>query len=326
MLWPFVRAIGLSPKGMAVLQGAGIGPRDIGNPDTRIAQRTVMELMERAVKETGDVTLGLKAADLLGPADLDVLDYAVRTCATLRDGAHCATRYLRLMNESVDTRLIERAELAVWEFHVLPGASQPAAVNDFELAAYANLARRYTGQDDKAPIEVHFTHPIATSEPEYQRVFRCPVRLGMPFNAIVFPRDYLDTPMMHANPTLHTAYEAHVTELLERQRKQEGVAGRAREIVLANLSRGQSGILAVAKELGMSEPTLRRRLQEEGTGHREIVDAVRQELALRYLDDKKLAISEVAFLLGFGDVPSFYKAFRRWHSGTTPADFRKNRA
>jgi AraC-like DNA-binding protein len=309
---------------MAMLAEAGIGMREFSDPDRRIPHDAVMHLLERAVELCGDPALGMKAADTFGASDLGVLEYAASTCATLRDAAHCATRYLSLMNDSADSRLVEGEELAVWEFRVAEGVIQPPAANDFELSVYANLARRYTGQD-AYPVEVHFAHSQASSEADYQRVFRCPIRLGMPFNAIVFPRAYLNTPLVHANETMHATYAAHVNELLEHSRKQEGVAGRVRAVVLANLSRGEASLVWVAKALAMSGPTLRRRLEEEGTGHREIVDEVRQELASRYLEDQTLPISEVAFLLGFTNAASFNKAFRRWH-GTSPAEFRKQRA
>ncbi len=307
-----------------MLTEAGLGVREFSDPDTRVPHDAAMHLLARAVEICGDPALGMKAADQFGPSDLGVLEYAGSTCATLRDAAHAAVRYLRLMNDSADTRLVESGELAVWEFRIADGVVQPPAANDFELSVYTSLARRYTGHDED-PLEVHFIHPVATSEADYQRVFRCPIRFGMPFNAVVFPRSYLDTPLVNANPAMHATYAAHVNELLEHSQKQTGVAGRVRALVLANLSRGETSLSWVAKELAMSGPTLRRRLEEEGTGHREIVDEVRRELASRYLEDRTLPISEVAFLLGFTNAASFNKAFRRWH-GQNPAEFRKQRS
>lgn len=179
LLWPFGRIIALHPKGMAMLEEAGLGVREFSDPDTRIPHDTAMHLLARAVEVCGNPALGMKAADLFGPSDLGVMEYASSTCATLRDAAHAASRYLRLMNDSAGTRLVESGKRAVWEFHVAEGVIQPPAANDFELAVYTNLARRYTGQDQN-PVEIHFVHAVATSELDYQRVFRCPIRLGRP--------------------------------------------------------------------------------------------------------------------------------------------------
>jgi len=323
LLWPFARVVALHPQGPALLRESGIELKDIYDADKRIPHDDAMSLAARAVEVCAEPALGMRAADQFGPSDLGVLEYAASTCATLRDAAHCATRYLGLMNDSADSRLVERDELAIWEFRVAEGLSQPAAVNDFELSVYTNLARRYTGHEEN-PIEVHFAHATTTSEADYARVFRCPVKLGMPFNAIVFPRAYLDTPLVHANAVVHATYAAHVNELLASSRKQGGVAGRARAVVLENLSRGEASIEWVASALAMSGPTLRRRLMEEGTGHREIVDDVRRELAARYLEDRTVPINEIAFLLGFSNAASFNKAFRRWFAAS-PAEYRKQR-
>jgi AraC-like DNA-binding protein len=79
----------------------------------------------------------------------------------------------------------------------------------------------------------------------------------------------------------------------------------------------------VARKLAMSVPTLRRRLEAEGLTYSAIVDKSREQLARRWLLEKDRSIADVVFLLGFSDVPSFHKAFRRW-TGTTPAEFRAN--
>ena len=89
-----------------------------------------------------------------------------------------------------------------------------------------------------------------------------------------------------------------------------------------HLAAGDVSMADMARRTAMSVATLRRRLAEEGTSHSQLLDDVRRELAERYLSDRSLAISEVAFLLGFSHVTAFYKAFRRWSRGPTPAAFR----
>jgi AraC-like DNA-binding protein len=77
--------------------------------------------------------------------------------------------------------------------------------------------------------------------------------------------------------------------------------------------------------MSVSPRTLRRRLEAESTTFRRLLDELRRDLALRYLADPRLAIGEIAFMLGFSEVSAFHRAFRRWRA-TTPAAFRRRGA
>lgn len=322
LLWPFVRVIGADPSAVLLLMQNGVDLSRMGDPDASIPHRTVMKLLASAVAQRGDPAFGLKAAERLQPSDLGVLEYAARSCATLRESTRCAMRYTRLLNGAAEISLEERGDLATFHFRIVDGVVQEPAANDFEIAVFIGLARRYTGVASASPLTVHLAHAEPTSEADYLRLFGCMPRMGMPHNAIIFPRSQLDAPMLHADRTLHSLLDRHVAELLERQRQSEGIAGRTRSILLSNLSSETSSVNNVAKALAMSPSTLRRRLEEEGTTHSEILDSVRRELAERYLADATLGLGEVAFLLGYSHSNGFFKAFRRWFSGQTPTEFR----
>lgn len=96
---------------------------------------------------------------------------------------------------------------------------------------------------------------------------------------------------------------------------------RLRHLIAEALQNGVPELPALARSLGMSERSLRRRLDELGTSFRDVLDAVRKELALNHVKDRRLSLSEVAFLLGFSEPSTFHRAFKRW-TGDTPAAFR----
>ena len=77
----------------------------------------------------------------------------------------------------------------------------------------------------------------------------------------------------------------------------------------------------VAKELGMSHRTLQRRITDEGSTFRQLLNETRHELVRQYLVNPAVEITEAAFLVGYEDPNSFYRAFRSWE-GTTPAEWR----
>ncbi len=318
LVWPFFRLVGVNPAGLEILGREGIGAAEFANPDTRIRHRAAIELLERTVELTGDGSIGLRAGQSIEPGDLDALEYAARSCPTLGDAIRCSNRYMQLMNEAAETDLVTRGDEVVWSFRTNDGVPQPAAANDFVVACADRFARLYTGVGEPAG-EVRLMHAAPPHAREYERLFRTRIRFGAAHNAIVFPRAALELPMNSADRRFHFAFDMYAQQLLERI--PQTVAGRARQVAVAELRGGQLSMASVARTLGMSVPTLRRRLADEGVSYSDLVDDVRRELVQQYLHDPQVAVGEMAFLLGFSHVTAFYKAFRRW-TGTTPAQRR----
>jgi AraC-like DNA-binding protein len=98
------------------------------------------------------------------------------------------------------------------------------------------------------------------------------------------------------------------------------LSGKVREVLLLNVMK-QMSLESVAKQLHVTARTLRRRLRQENTSFRQLVDDLRLQLSIKYLRETDLAIGEVAHSLGFSDDASFRHAFRRW-TNAAPAEFR----
>jgi AraC-like DNA-binding protein len=318
---PFIRITGANPQNISFFEREGVGLKEFADPDARISHRAAMELLTQTVEESGNVRLGIQAGEALEPGDLDVLEYASRSCATVRESILCLRRYMGLMHRAQEVVLREEGDRAYWEVRQLDDVKRPPANNDFTLVSACVFSRRHTGRRG-ALREVHFQHEVPSDLAEYARIFdEAQLRFGMPHNALVLDRAFLDVPMIDANPGLRAAYELHATELLARLERHAGVSGRVRALLIEHLRSGDVAMSQIARKLAMSASTLRRRLMEEGTTHSDLLDDVRRELAEKYLRDPRLAIGEVAFLLGYSHVTAFYNAFRRWY-GMTPAEFR----
>jgi AraC-like DNA-binding protein len=320
LIWPFARLMGVYPQNLPTLSRAGVGAGEYANPDTRIPHRLAIELLTSAVEFSGDPALGLRVGERTEPGDFDALEFAVRSCANIRESVHCGARHIRLLHDAAELSLIESAERAVFRYRVTDGVTQPAAANDYITATLVTMFRRHTGRTEVAP-EIQFTHAPVPYLDEYARVFRAKVTFNAPQNALVIPREILDAPLVAANPRISAAFELHVQKLLNGLQQSRTISDKVRGLVVAQLSHGDVGMGAIARKLAMSVPTLRRRLEAEGITYSAIVDKSREQLARRYLREKGRSITDVVFLLGFSDVPSFHKAFRRW-TGMTPAEYR----
>jgi AraC-like DNA-binding protein len=185
------------------------------------------------------------------------------------------------------------------------------------------VARQATGADF-APVEVRFRHGAPADPSEHRRLFRAPLRFESGMNGVVLRRDLLDAPLVKADAGLCAVLERHAAELLRRIPHATVLSERVRQLVAKDLASGVPSAGAVARGLSMSRRSLQRHLRADGTSHRDLVDTLRRELAMAYLAERRIAVAEVAFLLGFSEASAFHRAFKRW-SGTTPAEYRRSR-
>ncbi|MFS8070938.1 MAG: helix-turn-helix domain-containing protein, partial [Byssovorax sp.] len=154
--------------------------------------------------------------------------------------------------------------------------------------------------------------------------FKAPVRFASAESQLILEAATLATPLLKADPDLAAFFALRADDLLERH-SAEGLAQRLRALLEGELGRVLPTLETAATRLGVSARTLRRRLQEEGTTFQDTLDETRCELAKRHLGEDKLALGEVAFLLGFSEPSAFHRAFKRW-TGQTPLSYRRLRA
>jgi len=319
MLWPFMRVLRGFGLQLEILRGAGLDESVLSDADARIPREILGRMLWASIQSTGDVALGVHAGERAESSDFGVMDHAVRASPDMRRALACIARYTRLQDDAVEPRIIEQGDGVTFEMR----SSIPTvlrATNDFQVTcAVTNFHRRLRWPEP--PLEVHLRHDSPTNVEEYERVFRAPVRLGMPHNAVVYGRGLLAWPIATANPDVCSAFGQRLEAELRELDRVETIAQRVRRLLLERMGRDGIGIADIGGELHMSPATLRRRLVDEGTTYRSIVDELRRELALRYVAEPRVAIGEVAFLLGFSTQSAFGTAFRRW-TGSSPLEHR----
>jgi AraC-like DNA-binding protein len=145
------------------------------------------------------------------------------------------------------------------------------------------------------------------------------MRFGRPSHRLVFDASLLEVPLTSADPAAMQLAREQCDRELAALSESASLAGRVR----VELTRGDAGatLERVARRLGASTRTLKRRLAEEGTSFRAISDEARRQKALLLLDDRRVPLAEVAERLGYSDVANFTRAFRRW-TGKSPGAFR----
>jgi AraC-like DNA-binding protein len=304
----------------AFLRVNGVDPSIFRNPEARLPHAVAISLWSAAGQLTNDPNLGLHVAAGIRPGVYGVLDYAVRTCETLGEGLRRLALYHRFLHDVAETRLLEDRNRAILSHHLpLPGGA-PRPVSECVAAGWLLASRQATGVNF-IPLEVRFPHRAPDNISEHEQLFGCKLQFGREQTELVFARELLNAPLVKADPALQAILEAQVVALIQKLPKAEATTDAVRRHLASELAKGQPSLEQIAHRLHMSSRTLRRHLDEEGTSFREILSEVRRELASRHLTEGRLAIGEIAFLLGFSEPSAFHRAFKQW-TGHAPHAFR----
>lgn len=145
---------------------------------------------------------------------------------------------------------------------------------------------------------------------------------NQPWSALVSHPDVLQHRLRQPDPQLHSTLEAHAARKLQSLGIETTLAQKVRNRILASLNERLPRKEQVAEDLGLNVRTMHRRLQEEATSWQDILDNLRQELARSYLRDTGMTQMEIAEKLGYSDIRSFQRSFKR-HHGMTPGEFRE---
>jgi AraC-like DNA-binding protein len=289
--------------------------------EARIPIEVAHKFLGAAIEVTGDIHLGLRASRELGLGDLGAIDYLTGSVATVREAIEIASNYAPIFNEALSIHLDVRAGRARLRFD--NSILMPRAAADFQLAGFYRVHVRSWWDEGLASLEVLLTNPAPDDTAEYETTFApAQLRFGMPFSGFAFDAELLQRPLPRADPKLQRVIRRQVESALSALPRNQTFTQQVRDVAAVELTAGKASAAYVAKKLGVSQRTLTRKLEREGTTYTELLEDLRKSMALRYLESRDLQLSEVALRLGFSQAASFHRAFRRW-TGRTPRQYRR---
>jgi AraC-like DNA-binding protein len=304
-----------------ILKKAGLTRRQASNPDAKIPFHKHAALLALAAEATGDACFGLHLSLDVHPRQAGVLGYILINSSTLGDTLRNLHRYYRVLTEGweIDFK-IDGGEAALVGRMVDPLVEDERQVAEVAISLFLQFCEVITGAKI-TPIRVEFRHSKPKDAGTIRRRFGCPIRYGQDRVALVLTRKLLDHAVEAADDELLKILQRHCRQILDAHPKADNFVFEVQQLITTLLPSGQPKIAAVAQELGMSSRTLTRQLAEDGLTYKGLLDEVRRKLALQYLKDRRISPKQVAYLLGYSDVPGFYHAFRRW-TGLSPMQHR----
>ena len=305
----------------ALFREAGLDFSALKDPDARFESDHISHLWELAMARSGNPAIGLAGAMRAGPGHFGVVAYSLMSAPDLLGILHRIVRYVGIVSDAATVSVRQDGEGHRLVLHLNAGRRPvPHQRFAFDLLMFLSFCRWVSGRE-LVPIGVDLSHSGPGSSLAFEAAFGRAPRFGAAENALVFSHADVTQPLPTANDRLSPVHDRVVTERL-RGAPSTRLKDRVRTEIARHLPDGAPTRSALAPALAMSERTLHRRLTGEGTSFQRVVEETRRELAENYLTRSDLPLADVAYLLGFKDQGSFFRAVQRWFQ-MTPRQYRR---
>ena len=294
---------------LPLLRNAGLSQSLLANPDQLIPIHAAISLLEESARMCQCETFGLRMAELRQLVHFGEVSLLLRHQRTLREALQSTIHYQHLLNptlaisiEDCGNTVLIREEI-VTDTPVVTRQAIELAIGVLFRMCSALLGSHWT------PRSVNFTHAKPVDGTLHRRFFGCPVAFDSEFNGIVCSRDDVDYP----NPLADPSMEAYARQFVESSnaRGEQSVTLDVCKTLYLLLPAERATLDQVAQALGVNVRTLQRRLDENGVGFSTLLNDVRKDLVLRYLNNSRQPLSQIAALVGYS-TPS---SFTRWFVG-----------
>ena len=317
-LWMTYQAMSQAGLDCAAIFASVGMPDEPPDQNQRRENWTQDRFWQAAERVSGNPDIGLHIGGLMPAFRGQVLEYLFLSSPDFGEGLRRAIRYRRLLTDAMPLGLRVEGDIAV-----IHGLEHP--VRHYLECAYAIFLQffRHVTDGEFLPREIWLPHATGASAADYQRVYRCPVRLGMAEGCIRFDATLLDRPSPAAEPQLLAMHETLATQRMADLERRDLVTKVKRELG-GLLEGGEISLDAVAQRLERNPRTLRADLSQAGMNFNEIVAQYRERLARRLLARTQEPIDQIVYLTGFSEPSAFTRAFKRW-TGETPMAYRQRR-
>jgi len=323
LAFAYAKAHGVDPR--ALLPTANLTIQQINDASARFAVRDQIRFLNLVAVALQDDHLGFHLAQPPDLRELGFLYYVAASSENLGEALYRLARYSGIVNEGVTLKFIDGGSFGISFHYVGVGRHLDRHQIEFFVTTLVRLCRHLTGTR-LVPTRIRLTHRLEGVSSELTEFFGAKVEFGATVDEVLFAPGVKDMPVVSADLYLNKILIKCCDEALERRpNKRAPFRASVENAIVPLLPHGKARLDEIARRLGVSERTLARRLAAERLTFSAVLERLKFDLAERYLADKDLSISQVAWLLGYQEVSSLTHAFKRW-TGLTPRKARARKA
>ena len=309
--------LGFNPRD--ALAAVGLSRAQLLAPEHRIPIDAAVRLLEDSAAASGCQTFGLSRAESRQLSDFGVVSLLLSHQRTLRDALQVVVHYRHLMNDSLAIFIEEAGKMVIIREEVVTETPMPSRqATELAIGVMFRLCSALLGSHWH-PYSVNFMHQAPDNLHLHRRLFGCTLEFGSEFNGIVCSDASLDMTNPNADPAMARYAQSYLDSLQSNQGT--SMLFEVRKAIYLLLPMGRATIEQVAQSQGMNVRTLQRRLKDDGCAFNDVINDVRRDLVLRYLDNPNYPLSRIADMLGY----SMASSFTRWfisQFGMPPATWR----
>lgn len=315
-------AAALGVDSTALSRDAGINTDLLRSPGERIPMAQYLDLYQRALERTGDPDLGLYVGHIIYFSGMNLHLYMTTICRNLKEYFNVIPSTTRLRGDTGRVLIRPKGDFIRLEWHPLHEKTRCwRPLVDEMLKSSAEIVNAICA----LPVPVlgaEFSYPAPDDTRALKRAFGPNLKFGCDVSCVLFARETVRYPLVSLDFELGRDYWAFPESVFA---EPDGVDPFLRDTCAAirrALPGGELGIDSLSATMGISRRTFQRRLSVLDSSFKQLLQSVREELSQRYLDDPRLAITEIALLLGYSDQASFSNAFKIWR-GCAPSEYRQ---
>jgi AraC-like DNA-binding protein len=308
-----------------MLKAANIYPEVLEDNNKRVPGESLQHLLELLIPASGDPCFGLHCAHLIEPASYSVLGYISMNCATLRQTLANTSVYEKIVGDMgvSTTEISEGFVLQRWDCRFRNPLVKRHLVENI-LGSWEVYLRTFMHLDSGLAECVWLEHSAPEDSSliqDYVDIFGCEVLFNQRASGIYFREALLDTPLPQADKKLLRTLLDHATQVLTEIDRDQPITIQVKNLLRLTLKEREPSSEQIAEILNISSRTLQRKLNAENTQYKSVLNDVRLELALYYLENTSLSLDQIAHELGYAEARSFYRSFKQW-TGNTAGSYR----
>lgn len=311
-----IESYGIDP--VPLLKKLQIDPKLIAEPNSRFSYTKIDQLWLDAVTIADDPGFGLRAAKYWHPSQMGALGYAWLASSSMHTALNRFARYMSILTEGATLGIIETEDELLVQLNYKSISKQQATRTDSFMAMLLAMCRANCGEDFH-PESISLTHEEPLDTSDFFALFECPIYFSADENRFNLSKVFADKHLISSNPRLAQLNDQIIIETLALLGDRH-IIEKIQAEILHQLPSGNVTDDSVARALHMSLRSFQRKLHQEGTTFKLLINDLRFELAKKYLQGSQFSLLEVAFMLGFGEYSSFSRAFKRW-AGVSPSDY-----